>query len=419
MRIGLVIEEFDPLRGGVEQWTWQAAEQLTRRGHEVHVIARRFSDQAATIPIVAHPLGQVGERVAFAEAASQKLRTLSLDVVHDTGCGYDCDVFQPHGGSRVAAAAQNLLLIAPWMRAAKQAISRVLPRYRQFGELSARQYIDDGRAVLALSRRVADDLVRLHGVRPERIRLIYNGVDTDRFSPAHRRRFRRPVRAELGIDDDSLMLLLVAHNFRLKGVPMLLDAVARWPHATPVNLVVVGGKHIGRYVRAAHRRGLADRVRFVGAVDDTVPYYAAADVYVHPTFYDPCSLVVLEALAGGLPVVTSRQNGAGELMVDGREGALLDDPADVAEFWRRIEPLLDARRRAEMARAARQLAVRHTFEQNIDELIAVYQEAYQLRRQAEDEMMARFTRPFECRIHGKSSEKVTRRHSPHDTGVLS
>ena len=417
MRIGLVIEEFDPRRGGVEQWTSQAVEHLAARGHEVHVVARRFSATTLAMPIVVHPLGEVPGRIAFAEAAERVVDSLALDVVHDTGCGWQCDVFQPHGGSRVAAAARNLLLLPSWMRWIKRSVSRLLPRYRQFDALSTRQYATDGRRVLALSRRVAADLAQLHNVPREQIHLIYNGVDTERFSPAHRQKYRDRIRGRFGISDQSTLMLVVAHNFRLKGVPMLLEAMARWPHRRSADLIVVGGKHLRRYIRMARRLGIERRVHFVGVVEDTVPYYAAADVYVHPTFYDPCSLVVLEALSSGLPVVTTRQNGASELMTDGLEGILLDDPADVDTFLRRIEPLLRPEWREPMGRAARALASRHTFAKNMDEIIKVYEEVYQARRTAEQQAAERLARPFVCRARGV--ETAPSPTTPSDTGVLS
>ncbi|MBN2216587.1 MAG: glycosyltransferase family 4 protein [Pirellulales bacterium] len=420
MKIGLVIEEFDPRRGGVEQWTSQAVEHLAARGHEVHVVARRFSSATLAMPIIAHPLGDARGRIGFAKAAEAMLRGLSLDVVHDTGCGWWCDVFQPHGGSRAAATARNLLLLPPWLRWIKRSVSRLLPRYRQFNALSARQYAADGRLVLALSRQVAADFVRLHGVPREQIRLIYNGVDTDRFSPARRATYRNRIRQRLGIPEDSTLLLIVTHNFRLKGVPMLLSAMARWPYDRRADLVVVGGKHPDCFLRAARRLGIQERTHFVGAVEDTVPYYAAADVYVHPTFYDPCSLVVLEALAAGLPVVTSRANGASELFTENCEGVLMDDPADAASFLGLIEPLLHRRRRLEMGQAARRLALRHTFARNIDELVAIYEEIAAARRRARQEAADALARPFVCRIRGAAAKTVSTTRTPSsNAGVLS
>ena len=191
MRIGLVIEHFDPRRGGVEQWTAQFATRLMERGHEVHVVARSFASEAIRTRIVPHPVVDAPSRIDFAQAAQDILESLDLDVIHDTGYGWHCDVFQPHGGSRCAVAEQNLLLLPKWMRSLKRAISGLLPRYRQFDALTARQFADDGRTVLALSRRVAADFTRFHSIPVERTRLVYNGVDTDRFHPDRRSRVPR------------------------------------------------------------------------------------------------------------------------------------------------------------------------------------------------------------------------------------
>ena len=145
--------------------------------------------------------------------------------------------------------------------------------------------------------------------------MVPNGVDTERFSPRHREDQGRTVRRRLGVDDSTLLLLIVAHNFRLKGVPALIKAVSRLTASgRSVHLTVVGGKRLGAWRRKASLAGIGSQVTFVGAVDSAVPFYAAADIYVQPTFYDPCSLVVLEAMAAGLPVITSRQNGVSELL---------------------------------------------------------------------------------------------------------
>ena len=115
-------------------------------------------------------------------------------------------------------------------------------------------------------------------------------------------------------------------------------------------------------------------VTLVGPVDDPAPYYAAADAFVLPTFYDPCSLSVLEAAASGLPSVTSRFNGAAELLSEGVEGFVLADPADDCALADRLRPLMEPSQRQQMGEAARRLALRYTLDRNCDELMAVYRE---------------------------------------------
>jgi UDP-glucose:(heptosyl)LPS alpha-1,3-glucosyltransferase len=382
MKIALVIEDYDPARGGVEQWTHQFARQLSQWGHELHIVARRFAP-IFDHSFVRHYVPRCRSRLAFAEAVETKLRSIGADVIHDTGAGWHAHVFQPHGGSRLASFHQNLQLIPAWARPAKVQAARLLPRYREFEQLLARQYLDDGRLILALSKMVAHDLQRWHGVSRERIRVVYNGVDTVRFSPLKRAQFRQPAREQLGLRDGETLLLIVAHNLKLKGVPTLIRAAGSLHReGFPVRVAVVGGTPGRRYHRLVAQCGIADAVQFVGAVADPLPYYAAADIYVQPTFYDPCSLVALEALAIGLPVVTTRFNGAGELITEGVEGHIVNDPANPSELADVLRPLFDAQRRELMSNAARKLAVQHTLERNCREILAVYQEFCLTRRHA-------------------------------------
>ncbi len=133
---------------------------------------------------------------------------------------------------------------------------------------------------------------------------------------------------------------------------------------------------------AALGQGRRLPVTFVGAQPDTVPFYAAADVLVHPSFYDSCSLVLLEAAASGLPLLVSKENGAAELLTDNVEGLLLDDPADAQRLAAQIESLLDASLREKMGAAARRLAVKHTIKHNCQEIISIYDQSARSYRKA-------------------------------------
>jgi UDP-glucose:(heptosyl)LPS alpha-1,3-glucosyltransferase len=107
-----------------------------------------------------------------------------------------------------------------------------------------------------------------------------------------------------------------------------------------------------------------------------VPFYAAADAYVHPTYYDPCSLVLLEAAASGLPIVTTRRfNGAAELFRDGHEILTVADPSDSAQLLDCVSALFDDRFRRRLGHAARRVALRHTFDRNVSEILQLYDRA--------------------------------------------
>lgn len=385
MRIGLVIREFNPNRGGAEHWTWQFAGALVRHGHAVTVVAERFADETKRLGVTAHRLKRVSSAWNFAEQAEEAARGLPVDVVHDMGQGWYCDLFQPHGGSRTASFEHNLLLWPRVLRPAKRVLARCLPRYRELEEIARRQYdpqaVAGGRLFLALSNMVAGHMGRYHQIPPQSTRLVYNGVDVDRFSPQRCRPLRESTRRAIGIETHETALLIVAHNLRLKGVPTLLRALSRLRRAgKKPRLIVAGGKNSDGCQAQARRLNLGGQVLCVGAQQDVLPYYAAADLYVQPTFYDPCSLVVLEALACGLPVVTSRYNGAGELLEVNRHGVVIDDPADDRELAAALAPLLDRDRLAAMSPDARKLAEQHSFSRNVAEIVAIYEELAGRRR---------------------------------------
>jgi UDP-glucose:(heptosyl)LPS alpha-1,3-glucosyltransferase len=383
MRIGLVIDRFKPLRGGAEQWTYQFTRHLLAEGHEVHVVAQDFVPESEQLPIIRHPLGRIRSAVRLAEAAEQKLRSLALDVIHDMGAGWHGDIFEPHYGSRYGQWERKLKLLPRWLRPWKRAAIRLLPRYRQLHFLMERQFDDPRQIIIALSKMVARDYEHYHAVPRERIRLVYNGVDPERFSPAHRGQYRDAVRDRLGIAGPEVAFLFNGHDYSRKGLAVAMRAVGSLARENyPVRLLVVGGRPSWRYLRLASSLGLSGRMAFVGVADDPVPFYAAADAVVLPTFYDPCALVTLEAAASGLPSVTTQFNGAGELLTDGVDGYVLDDPADHRELASRLRRLLDPALRQRMGEAARRTALKHTFERNCREVLAVYRQVLGVHRRA-------------------------------------
>src|SRR4051794_26240801 len=378
MRVGLVIDELDRRRGGMAQWCWQFVEAVAKLDYELHVVSQGFGCGAMPLRVTCHTVPRTRSRIAFADAADEIVRSLELDVVHDTGIGWQFDILQPHGGSHAGWLERRLEIYPSWVRAVKRPLDALLPRHRDFDRHWRRQYSvgrKPGQIFVALSEMVADDFVRLHRIRPEQIEIVYNGVDCQRFSPDHRAQYRESVRRRYGISEESLVLLLAAHNFRLKGVPELLRVAGRIvANGGPVHVAIAGGKRLKNWQHAANRLGLEKRVTFFGKVADMVPYYAAADAYVHPTYYDPCSLVLLEAAASGLPIVTTRRcNGAVELFREGESILTAQEPSDHDALYRHVHELLDPALRAKLGSAARQVALQHPFETNVAEILSLYE----------------------------------------------
>ncbi len=373
MRVALVIDHFFPRKGGAEAYLDALALELGRRGHSVAVVARRRGEGSA--PVRFHAVRTAGfprwwREVGFLRGARRTLDVegfdVSLGIRHCPGM----DVYVPHGGVHLEA-------LRAQEAAAGGAASRLLhaasPKQWFFRWAEKQMLGRNGRPVIvAVSRRVRDDMARHYGVPEAAVRVIYNGVDTQRFRPDPTGRVRDAVRSDLGIASNETVALFIAHQFRLKGLAPLLRALARLGNRAPHLLVV--GRDDPRPFRPL-TRDLPNGARFLGEVPAPAALYLAADVFVHPTFYDPCSLVVLEALASGVPVLTTRRNGASELMTDGREGVIIDGPEDEAALAAALERLLDVARRPATGAAARAAGERCAWPRHADEMIALLEGA--------------------------------------------
>lgn len=374
MKIGLVIERFDPERGGAEHWTYQHAMAMLDRGHEVHVVCESATAEADH-RLFLHTFGQRRSRLERATAAEHVVSSLDLDVVHDIGLGWSGDILQSEDGSRFAQWDRMLKALPAAVRPIKRRLIRSLRRYRDFRTLMHRQYANPHRLIVAVSRMCAEDYRRYHQVPKDRIRLVYHGTDTKRFTPETRIKSRLVTRRQLGVADGEHLFLFVGHDFVRKGLASALQATKQLAATgTRARLLVAGQRKPN--LRYPSRDGVHNvgHALFIGAVNDIRPYYAAADAFVLPTFYDPCSLTVGEAMACGLPTITTRYNGASEMITDGFDGFVLDEPTNVEQLRSQLERLTDKRLRDCMGKRARQTALRYPLERNCDEILSLYDE---------------------------------------------
>lgn len=374
MKVALVCDTWNPTGGGLERLLAQFVPKLERRGHEMHVVAFRSTPGAEfdRVHLVEAPPG----RLERARAAARTVEALAPDVVHDTGVGWRYDVLHPLAGARMANHRRDLAslpALARWRRRASPARWRW---QRDVRELERRQYREGDGLVIACSSMVARDLATLHDVANERIRRVTNGIDVGRFDPARCAGLRASARASLGVDASTSVVLFAAHNPRLKGLAPLLRATAKLLEAgTPLRLVSIGGAPDASMRRSIDALGLARSFTHLGDVADPLPCYAAADAFALPTYYDACSLSVLEACACGLPAVTTRHNGVAEIITPGRDGFVVDDPDDVGALASALAQAIadDARRR--IGPAARALAVAHDIDRNVDGVERAYDDA--------------------------------------------
>ncbi|HZY89911.1 MAG TPA: glycosyltransferase family 4 protein [Gemmataceae bacterium] len=388
MNVAFCYESVLPYRGGCETYISGLARRLAGDGHAVHLYACRWDAQSLPGTLHYHrvslpPCPRFLRPWVFGAACRRALRGAD----HQVTVGFDklsgLDVLYPQGGLYLATAEHNLLKYrSPLLRRLAGLLKKLDPAHQSFCALERRQYRPGRTLVVAISDMVRRHFQYYYGLPADNLRLVRLAANADRFDERDRPRRRLEWRQQWGFAPQDVVALFAGINYRLKGLEPLLRAVARLPAPTPFRLLVAGGRETAPFERLARRLGVADRVRFIGYCTDMRNCYFAADFFVHPTFYDPCSHVVLEAMACGLPVITTRYNGASELMRPPREGDVIDDPHDHARLADCLARMLDPARRSACAQAARRAAAGWTFEHHYRQMLAVFAEAAARKRAA-------------------------------------
>lgn len=379
MDIALCYESVLPARGGCEHYIGDLARRLGQDGHSVHLYACVWDSSALPPTMHYHRLpSPPGPRFLrpwkFARSCEEALTQRRHDVTMGFDKTWGQDILYPQGGLHSASAAHNLLKHPPGLQ---RVFARLLKRMdlasRSFQRLERKLYLGENRPIIVVnSRMVQRHFEKYLDIAPSDVHVVPSAIDPQRFAADDRPRRRIEERARWGIGENEPVGLFVAMNYRLKGLAPLINALVHVPKALPFRLAVVGHPKFARYERLARRLGVADRVSFLGFRADPRAAYFASDFLVHPTFYDPCSLVVLEALGCGLPAITTRYNGASELITPAREGFIIDDPHDHKSLGEAIVNMLDSRTRSACATAARHKAKQLGFESHYQQLMSLF-----------------------------------------------
>ncbi len=370
----------DSWRGGAETSTRQFTHHLMDAGVELHLFTRSRPSPAPELHVHSMngaAMSRTRRSMTFAIRVERMLREQRFDVVHAISPCRGADIYQPRGGTVAETVERNVALRES--NAGRQ-LKRIANRFnikqrymlRLERELMGEQ---DGPTIVAISDYVVRQLKRHYSLADERIRLIYNGVDPDPTQPTQRAAHRRSIRAEFGIPSTALLVLEVAHNFRLKGVGQWLQAMAMLhrKQAGELYSIVIGRGDTPQWHRRAETLGLSKTLTFIGPSDRVREFYHAADVLVHPTYYDPCSRVVLEALVSNLPCITTRWDGASEMIRDGVNGFVLDEP-DADELSERVERLFDPGLRTQMIRSESNPGQRISMARHAADMLRLYEE---------------------------------------------
>lgn len=374
MKVALVCREFLSSKGGLEAYTAALSRELRRLGNEVHVFANSWQTEEGLIfhrvPMI--PVASPAKNLSFAFLCAKSLARETFDVIQSMERIWFQDIYRASDGIN------PVQMQVRYRRRLLRFIKAAGPRRQALAFLERRIFMGSGcRIIMTNSELIKRHIVAHYRVNPEKIRVIYNGVDRAKYHPGVKDQWRQSVREAWGIGEDQNVLLFVGHDFKLKGLQLLLEAMASMKNEN-VRLLVVGSGDRRSYGRWTRKRGLEQHVLFLGSTGEVEKLYAASDLFVLPTLYDAFSNVCLEAMACGTPVITSRNNGASELIRDGEEGYVLERH-EVGELVEKIRLSLSAEKRATMGERAAIKADGFTVQKHFAALLGLYQEIMNLK----------------------------------------
>jgi len=366
-RIAVIAEGYGTA-GGSERFVQEVTERLAATGrYEFHVFANRWWSERADITFHHVPRIKFPRFLRpwfFTRVAQRRVARGGFDLVHAHWPTFRADVFSTHGSPH-----------AYWVRHVLRRRPNLFDRVMMHID---RCMIADGAdaTFMPVSRFLQDRFGEVFGTLPGRWLVQPPGVDADRFAPHPTARAQ--VRASLGIPADSRLLLFVGMNFQTKGLARLIEGLASARRRAPeldLRLLVVGRGDQDRFARLAGSRGVSGRVHFAGPQPTGIErFYAAADAFALVSEFETFGMVVLEAMAAGLPVLVSDRMGASDLVRPGEQGFVVPAKADPEVMGERIAAILDPLAGRRMGEAGRQVAERQSWQRVADAVDRVYRD---------------------------------------------
>lgn len=366
--VAVVIPKYG-LVGGGEKYALELTERIAASDrYKIHVFANQWRTQSDRItfhkvPIIAFP--KFLTTVSFAWFANQEIGETNFDLIHTHERIFRADIFTMHSVPHRF-----------WVREIRKKRMSLFDYGTAWVE---GQLIHKGKCkkYLPVSSLTKEKFLQEFTVDPDKIQIVYPGVDIDKFSRLDRQRCRQDIRQRFGLGEADTVLLFVSMNFELKGLDNLIASMARIKAKQPdakLKLLVAGKGNEKKYSRLARECGLAGDVIFSGVwKDDIEKVYLASDIFSMLSKFDTFGMAVLEAMSASLPVVISENVGAKDLVRDGMNGYVVNS-ADIGLISSRIEIMLDHRIRERMAEGAYKEAKNHTWDRMAEKILHIYDE---------------------------------------------
>jgi len=365
VKLAIVRQRYNPF-GGAERFVARALPALERAGTQVTLVSRSAEGWGAREVLRVDPfyVGALWRDWSFARAARAAWRRQGFDVVQSHERIPGCDLYRAGDGVHRRWLELRRLVAGPLER-----LGMALSLYHRYVCGAERRMFEHPglRAVVCNSKMVRDEIQRGFRVAPEKLHVIYNGVDLEQFHPRLRESLRGRTRAKIGCHPRDTLFLFVGSGFARKGLDAAIAALAQAKSESFWLLVVGKDREQSRFKDLAGSLN----VRFLGGKEDVRPFYAAADCLLLPTRYDPFPNTVLEALAMGLPAIVSSRCGAAEVVESGVNGWVCE-PDDAPGIARLLHAADQAARSERTGKAARATAERYGVNEMAGQLADLY-----------------------------------------------
>ena len=320
MRLAFIKKKYS-VHGGAERYLQSLIKQLKQADFEIHIFANEWEKDEGVVfhRVSILPLTSFLSTITFVTNVKKEMnKNTRPDCVisfERTTCQ---DIYRAGEGCH----AEWLKIRSSIESLHKRLSFKINPLHLSLLALEKKLF-ETTPLIIANSNMVREQIMHHYAVDRNRITIVYNGVDLQRFSPENRARWRKSLRKSLSIPEDSPVVLFVGSGYERKGLNTLIDSVSHIKNHE-LRVLIIGKGNIDKYRMQAREKAISDKMLFLGPQTEIEKYYAAADLFVLPTLYDPFSNATLEALASGIPVITTKNNGVAELIVNGQEGYILD-----------------------------------------------------------------------------------------------
>ena len=368
-RIAVIVPKYG-LVGGGERFVYEVTERIAHEQQfELHVLANRWK-VAAESPVIFHKVPSISfprfmRAFIFPWFAQRMVAAGGYDLIHSHDRIFKADIVSLHGFPH-----------EQWIRDVRKKSPSLFDR----GVIAVeRCMIKNGvdTTFLPVSSLAMDSFHRTYPKLPGIWDIVPPGVDFTRFSSPSREECRTKIRKRHGIGDHDVLFLFVGMNFEVKGLEAIISGMAKAKKSrgdAKITLLVVGKGDKRKFTRIAVSLGIAESVVFAGIMENGIEqYYRAADVFVMLSAFDTFGMVVLEAMAAGLPSVISNTVGAKDLIENGVNGFIIQDCTNTAAVADNFSSLLDAERRHRLGEAAQSTAEKFSWEHLASRVVTVYQ----------------------------------------------